>query len=149
MRCHAHRLTAHRHIDVGRSKTHGQIGWDPTAETQSEIMARPTIGRYAGDAEFAVRSRGNGLRALPQRFEHPRDRPFRQKLERGFGHRHQRKIAALADIEPARAGLKFVAVVDEAREILGILAGNPIVLDGATALPARGHVKKAEAVWPE
>src|SRR6266481_834769 len=49
----------------------------------------------------------------------------------------------------ARARLKVVAVVDQAGEILGALARDPIVLDGATALPARRNVEKSETVRSE
>src|SRR5262245_66190390 len=42
-----------------------------------------------------------------------------------------------------------MAVVDQACEILGVLARNPIVLDGTTALPARRNVEKSKTVRPE
>src|SRR6185436_7067870 len=112
-------------------------------------MARPAMGRHAANAKFAARAFGNGGRAQPQRLQHPQYGPLRQQLERSFGDRHECKIAALADVETARAGLKFAAVVDETGEILGVLARDPIVLDRSTALPARCDVEKAEAVWPE
>src|SRR4029077_3210012 len=112
-------------------------------------MARPAMGRHAANAKFAARALGNGGRAQPQRLQHPQYGPLRQQLERSFGDRHECKIAALADIETERAGLKFAAGIDEARENLGVLVRDPIVLDRSTALPARCDVEKAEAVWPE
>ena len=42
-----------------------------------------------------------------------------------------------------------MAIVDQAGEILGALARDPIVLDRATALPARRNVEKSETVRPE
>src|SRR4029077_8879652 len=122
---------------------------DAAAEAQSEIMAGPAMGRHAFDTEFAPRADGSGGRAAPQRFKHARHGPLRQQLERSFCDWHERKIAALAHIEAARTGLKFAAVVDETREILGVLARDPIVLDRTTALPARRHVEEAEAIGPE
>src|SRR5262249_59451572 len=59
------------------------------------------------------------------------------------------KVAAFPDVEPPRARLKVMAVVDQAREILGVFARNPIVLDGTTALPARCNVEKSKTVRPE
>ena len=149
MRGHAHGLTAHGDIDVGRSKALRQIGRHSAAEAQSEIVSRTALGRHAGDGEFAARALGDGARAQPQRLADARHRPLQDQVERGFGHRHQCKVAALADVETARARLKVVAVVDQAGEILGALARDPIVLDGATALPARRNVEKSETVWPE
>src|SRR5947199_10696880 len=105
-------------------------------------MAGATMGGHAGDPECAVRAFCNGVRAPPQRLEHARYRPFRQKPQGRLGHWHQRKIAPLPHVETARASLKFGAIVDEAGEILGILARNPVMLDWATALPARSEERR-------
>src|SRR6516165_12531025 len=114
MRGHAHGPTAHGDVDVGRGKALRQIGRHAAAEAQSEIMARAAVSRHAGDAELGARPLGNGARAQPQRLKDAWHRPFRDQLERGFGHRHQRKVAALPDVETPRARLKVMAVVDQA-----------------------------------
>src|SRR5262249_8488083 len=149
MRGHAHGPTAHGDVDVGRGKALRQIGRHAAAEAQSEIVTRTAVGRHAGDAELGARPLSNGVRAPPQRLKDAWHRPFRDQLERGFGHRHQRKVAALPDVETPRARLKVMAVVDQASEILGLLARNPIVLDGTTALPARRNVEKSKTVRTE
>src|SRR5262245_57614850 len=56
MRRHAHGLPADGDIDIGSSETRRQVGRDPAAEAQSEIMARPAVVRYAADAELGSMS---------------------------------------------------------------------------------------------
>src|SRR6202011_2890872 len=77
-----------------------------------------------------------------------RHRPIGKQLERGVRHRHQRKIAALADIKPAGAVLELTLVVDEAGKVLRAVARNPVVLDRPPGLSARRDVQKAETVRP-
>ena len=61
----------------------------------------------------------------------------------------RREIGTLADVEPARARLIAVLIVDQPGEILAAGARDPVVLERLPVLPARRDIEIAEAVGPE
>jgi hypothetical protein len=137
MRGHPHGGAAYRDMHVFGCKLGWQVGWNAATEAQPEIVPGAPIARYAVDPELAARTRRNGVGAARERRQDARHRPIGNQLERGVRHRHQRKIAALADIKPTGAVLELASVVDEARKVLRAAARNPVVLDRPLSLPAR------------
>ena len=79
----------------------------------------------------------------------PVDPPRAELLQCRDGHRHQLEVGALADVEPAGAGLVLVAVVDQAGEVLRPLAGDPVLLDRLAVAVLVGDVEVAHPDWPQ
>ena len=73
------------------------------------------------------------------------DAPLAELLQRGDRHRHELELAALADVEAARAGLVLVAVVDQPCEVLRTGARDPVLLDRRAVAVLLGDVQVRDA----
>ena len=73
------------------------------------------------------------------------DAPLAELLQRGDRHRHELELGALADVEPSRAGLVLVAVVDQSGEVLRARARDPVLLDRRAVAVLLGDVQVRDA----
>src|SRR5262249_39001956 len=136
-------------VEAGGGESARQGGGDRPAKPQAEEMTGSPVGRNAVQAEIVLRPLRDRVVARLQSGKHARNAPAKQQLERGPDRRIESEVAAFADVETPGPGFILASVVDEAGEILRILACDPVLLDRSRVLPTRGDIKKSGTVGAE
>ena len=114
----------------------------PASRRRAEVVGCAQFLRGRRESEF----RRGGCELAIERAGRLRDLrhiPFQQLRHRSDGGREQREVRTFAHIETARTLVVTLGVEDQAREIAGVGALNPVFFERLSTVPLGRDIEKA------